>query len=588
MTDESTPNPERRRRLDAAMAEYLLAADAGRVIDAEAWLASYPDLQPELGEFLADQAGMDRLVQPLRPAAEPPADPEPTREASDDAMPPPAAADPGITAERGPAETDDGDGEPLHLPGGTRLRYFGDYELKRVLGKGGMGIVYKARQLSLNRQVALKLITAAELAGEDELRRFQNEAEAAAHLDHPNIVPIYEVGEHQGRHYFSMKLVAGESLDRRLDAYLDDPRSAAKLVAEVAEAVHHAHQRGILHRDLKPANILLDERGTPHVADFGLAKRVEGDSELTQSGAILGTPGYMAPEQTSGRRGAVTTASDVYGLGAILYALLTGRAPFAGATVLETLEQVRGRAPEPPSRTNPRVPRDLEVICLRCLEKAPHRRYSSAEALAADLRRYLAGEPILARPVGPLERAWLWCRRHPAITGLTGALALALMIGTVVSTVLAIRARAEARRADAAALRESQEKNRVLIEKRLSDRRLYAADMNLIQRAWEQGDIPRARELLQRHVPGPDRVEDEDLRGFEWHYFDRLCRSELLTIPVGAHAFSPDGRHIVIRSADEHPKGDGSRFTEHPKGTPKGTGVVLPDHLNGISLILKS
>jgi hypothetical protein len=276
-----------------------------------------------------------------------------------------------------------------------------------------MGIVYKARQMSLNRPVALKMIRATRFPTADEVRRFQNEAEAVARLDHPNIVPIFEVGQFEDQHYFSMKLIAGESLDRRLRDYATDPRSAARLVTAVAGAVHHAHQRGILHRDLKPANILVDAEAQPHVTDFGLAKRVEGGSELTQSGAIMGTPAYMAPEQASGKRGSVTTSTDIYGLGAILFALLTGRAPFGGTTVPETLEQVRELRPESPRKLNPQVPRDLEVICLKCLEKEPRRRYASADALTEDLNRWLAGEPIAARAVGGVERALLWVRRHP-------------------------------------------------------------------------------------------------------------------------------------------------------------------------------
>jgi tRNA A-37 threonylcarbamoyl transferase component Bud32 len=230
------------------------------------------------------------------------------------------------SAQPGALENPTGDGLAL----GTRIRYFGDYELLKVHGEGGMGIVYKARQLSLNRPVALKMIKAARFASDDERRRFQNEAEAVARLDHPNIVPIYEVGQFEDQHYFSMKLTSGQSLDKRLTDYTANFKGAAKLVATAASAILHAHQRGILHRDLKPANILIGPDGQPHVTDFGLAKRVEGDSELTQSGAILGTPAYMAPEQASGRRGSVTTSTDVYGLGAILYALLTGRAPFSG------------------------------------------------------------------------------------------------------------------------------------------------------------------------------------------------------------------------------------------------------------------
>jgi tetratricopeptide (TPR) repeat protein len=341
-----------------------------------------------------------------------------------------------------PLRIEDTDGDGDVLPRGTNVRYFGDYEIRRELGRGGMGVVFEARQVSLNRPVALKMLRAGVLAGGDELRRFQNEAEAIALLDHPGIVPVYEVGEHQGQHYFSMKLVGGGSLVPLIERYKDDPKAAARLVAEASEAVAHAHARGILHRDLKPANILVDEEGRPHVTDFGLAKRVEGDGELTQSGAILGTPAYMAPEQATGRRGSVTTATDVYGLGAVLYALLTGRAPFVGDSVVETLDAVRTRPPEPPARLNPRVPRDLETICLKCLEKDPRRRYATAQALADELRAWLDARPISARRVGAAERAWLWCRRKPAVAALAAAVALAVVGGA--AATIAVQARANA------------------------------------------------------------------------------------------------------------------------------------------------
>jgi serine/threonine-protein kinase len=304
-----------------------------------------------------------------------------------------------------------------------------------------MGVVYRARQRSLNRPVALKVIRAGEWASPEEVRRFRNEAEMVALLDHPHVVPVYEVGEQAGQFYFSMKLVEGGSLAEQLARFRDDPRAAAGLLATVARAVHHAHQRGVLHRDLKPSNILLDEDGRPHVTDFGLARRVEADSSLTQSGAIVGTPSYMAPEQATGLKGAVTTATDVYGLGAVLYALLTGRPPFQAENALDTLVQVREREPEPPSGVNRRVVRDLETICLKCLAKEPPRRYGSALALAEDLERFLSGKPIQARSVGVWERGVKWARRRPlAVAAVAGLAAALVLLGAGAGWVLGDRA----------------------------------------------------------------------------------------------------------------------------------------------------
>ncbi len=331
------------------------------------------------------------------------------------------------------------DNSAIHTPHSAfeRVRYFGDYELLEQIAQGGMGVVFKARQVSLNRLVALKMIRAGELANEAEVVRFRAEAEAAANLDHPNIVPIFEVGEHEGRHYFSMKLVEGGSLagaaaSRQSAANPKESaalcRDAATTIVCVARAVHYAHQRGILHRDLKPGNILIDPKGQPHVTDFGLAKRIEADSSMTLSGVILGTPSYIAPEQAAGTK-VLTTAADIYSLGAILYELLTGRPPFCGATALETLMQVREQEPKSPRAINPRVDRDLETICLKCLEKDPQRRYGSAEALAEDLERWLAHEPIQARPVTIPERVLKWAQRRPAVAALVVALHLVGLLG---------------------------------------------------------------------------------------------------------------------------------------------------------------
>ena len=321
-------------------------------------------------------------------------------------------------------------------PATTAVRYFGDYEIIRELARGGMGVVFEARQVSLNRKVALKMILAGQLAHETDVKRFYTEAEAAANLDHPGIVPIFEVGQHEGQHYFSMGFVEGQSLSQRLNEGPLAAREAAALMVAVAEAIDYAHQCGVIHRDLKPGNILLDQKGNPRVTDFGLAKKIQGDSGLTGSGQIMGTPSYMPPEQAGGQRGAVGPAADVYALGATLYALITGRPPFQAATAMDTVIQVLSDEPVPPRRLNPSIPRDLETICLKCLEKEPRRRYPSAAALAADLRRFLAGEPIAARPVTRLERAAKWARRKPTLAAAYTLGLLAVLLGGLGGTAV--------------------------------------------------------------------------------------------------------------------------------------------------------
>jgi tRNA A-37 threonylcarbamoyl transferase component Bud32 len=288
------------------------------------------------------------------------------------------------------------------------------YECLGELGRGGMAVVYKARQESLHRIVALKMILAGAHAAPEEVARFRIEAEAVAQLQHPHIVQIYETGQKDGCPYYSLEFVEGGSLARQLDGRPWSADKAARLVECLAQAIQHAHAHGIVHRDLKPGNVLLTANGQPKVTDFGVAKRLDSNLGHTRTGAVLGTPSYMAPEQAEGKR-AVGPAADVYGLGAILYELLTGRPPFHGATPLDTVLQVVSEEPTAPRRWQPTVPRDLETICLKCLEKDPRRRYASAQALSEDLLRFLAGEPIAARPPGPLGRFDRWARLRPAL-----------------------------------------------------------------------------------------------------------------------------------------------------------------------------
>src|SRR5262245_3573759 len=325
------------------------------------------------------------------------------------------------------------DSRPPPAEGPAAIRVFGDYELLEETGRGGMGVVYRARQLSLNRTVAVKMMLAGHFAGPEAIQRFRLEAESAARLQHPNIVAIHEIGEEEGQAYFSMDFIDGQSLADRVRDQPLPPREAARYLQILAEAVSFAHQHGVVHRDLKPANVLIDSFDQPRITDFGLAKHMQVETELTRSGQCLGSPQYLPPERAQGRWDAVGPRSDLYSLGAILYHLLTGRPPQAGATVAQTLALVLHADVVRPRVLNPGIPRDLETICLKCLEKNPGRRYGTGRELADELGRFLRGEPILARPISRAEKFWRWCRRHPAqtVTTLSALLILGAGLGGI-------------------------------------------------------------------------------------------------------------------------------------------------------------
>ena len=446
---------------------------------------------------------------------------------------------------------------------GTTVRYFGDYEIQSVIGRGGMGVVYRAKQVSLNRPVALKMIKSGVLADDSELRRFQNEAEAVALLDHPGIVPLYEVGEHDGQRYFSMKLIEGGNLADLLASFKDDLGVAVAMLAETTDAVQHAHIRGVLHRDLKPANILIDTARHPHITDFGLARRLEGNVEMTATGVVMGTPAYMSPEQAAGHHGAITTATDVYGLGAILYAMLTGKAPFDSDSVIESLDAVRNRLPVAPRKLNAKVHRDLELICLKCLEKNPIDRYPTAASLADDLRRFAAGESVSVRAAGFVERSAKWARRKPTLAAAYALGSLALLLGGLGgiaswqwreaerarsaaelarSQAVQSRADAELARGQAERLRSTAELQRDWIE-----RIEYGRTIEVAHQEWRDNNIAATLALLKR--------SRSDLKGWEFRYLERICHSDLMTFyghtaDLCSASFSPDGSRIVTASLD--------------------------------------
>jgi eukaryotic-like serine/threonine-protein kinase len=529
----TTPNDPTRSHdsLDAVIAVYILAVEAGDVPDRQELLDDHPGHAEALRAFFADLDRMDRVSLPLRLAA-------------------------------GPEAT--GAAEPNGHAAPASVRYFGDYALLEEIARGGMGIVYKSRQVSLNRLVALKMILAGGFASSRDIQRFRTEAESAANLDHPHIVPIYEVGEHDGQQYYAMKFVEGTSLAGHPRG---DIRAEVAGVVAVARAVHHAHQRGVLHRDLKPSNVLVDSEGTRLVTDFGLAKRLAtGDRSITETGQVLGTPRYMAPEQAAGRKN-LTVAVDVYSLGVILYERLTGRPPFTGDDVLTLLRHVRESEPPRPSSIVQGVDRDLETVVLKCLEKDPAQRYGSAEALANDLDRWLGGEPIAARPSGGLERVVKWARRRPLAATLAAVSAFAAL--AVVGLIVGWRYNIQLKKA-----RDAEMTQRDLAEQREHQARSYwyAADIGLAQRTWEAGRVTEAVALLDRHLPGPG---EEDRRGFEWFYLRHLCASALLhfrALEPDSHfkmtlSFSPDGHSLYAAKGAGFVSENRGRFGVWDAGT---------------------
>ncbi|MDB5391785.1 MAG: repeat-containing protein [Planctomycetaceae bacterium] len=514
MSDSSNAaqDPARQVLFEQALAEYLRLDEQGQPFDRLAFLAAHADLADDLRLFFRNHDSICPMTDP-----------------------PKAAEAPTIIGKSG---TD-------RVQSGTTVRYFGDYELLAEIARGGMGVVYKARQINLNRIVALKMILAGQLADDSDVKRFQAEAEAAARLDHPGIVPIFEIGQHEGQHYFSMAYVEGESLARKVANGPLPPREAAEMVRKVAEAVEYAHQKGIIHRDLKPANVLLDQAGEPRVTDFGLAKQLKADSNLTGTGQILGTPSYMPPEQAGGHVDQAGPRSDVYALGAILYCLLTGRPPFQAANPVDTLLQVLEAEPVAPRQLNPRLPRDLETICLKCLRKEPEKRYRSAAEFAEDLRRFVNHAPIVARPVGAVERTLKWARRRPAlaaliVVGLTG-------FGGVTWQLQV-------------ANREWTRAERLLDE---SQTQLYINGIELADREWVADHIDRADVTLE--------ACEQRRRGWEWDYLNQLCHPELVTIKTIADvqdlAFSRDGRLLAIPD----PGRNRVEFFDSSTGFPAGT-----------------
>jgi len=548
MTEGERSFPEENDRLSEAIARFVDGENSDA--DRQSILREFADVADELREFMRTHDQMRELANGLHNTSPYPHDLR-------------ADIDPTIDSHAAGGESETSDVRTMDTPPGTRLRYVGDYELIEELARGGMGVVYRARQVSLQRTVAVKMILSGQLATKEDIRRFRIEAEAAAELEHPNIVSVYEVGQHEGQHYFSMGFVDGTSLAAELTEGPLPARRAAEIVKEVAEAVHYAHQQRVIHRDLKPSNILLDRSRSPRVTDFGLAKRLHRDETMTSTGQVLGTPSYMPPEQATGATDRVRETADVYSLGAVLYATLTGRPPFQADNPIETMRQVLEQEPVAPRQLNPAVPRDLENICLKCLEKSRRRRYQSARELGADLDRFLQDKPVAARPIGTTSRLWRWCKRRPAIATLLALLLVSMLIGTIVSSQLAVlaeqraknaeeaRDEADARAAAEAKARQEEQRQRLKAE-RMTTHVSLNRGLDLCQRGETHEGILWLARALELVPPQANDLE-QTIRSNLGDWRQKCFPAQTITNVEGSFLrFTPNGEYaLTTKESDE-------------------------------------
>lgn len=597
----------------------LESLQRGETIDRQALAKDFPKYAAEIGKFLQDRQLLEQVASGF-------GDVEPSR----------------VTISAYEQTIDSRSGKAAFSVGES-IRYIGEYEVLEEIARGGMGIVFKARQQKLNRIVALKMILAGRLADKADVERFHREARAAGRLKHVNIVPVHEIGEHEGRQYFTMDFVEGQSLAEIIRHETLSPQKAARTVKVMAEAVQYAHHEGIVHRDLKPANVLMDQEGEPHITDFGLARMLESvdeesRAELTATGQILGTPSYMSPEQASGKQALVGPPSDIYSLGAILYASLTGRAPFVADSPVDTLLQVMRNEPVSPRDLNPSVPKDLETICLKCLSKEPHKRYGTAQELADDLNRFLEGRPVVARPVGPINKAIRWCRRNRTVATLLCLLFVSMAAGTAISVNYAVEATRLAK--SESTQRKQAEENRELAEDALEDARtqrdlatksqqeaetalkleeqarqeaedarnaeadarktaedaLQEAQLRRSEALW-QTYVARLQPMMYRFNQGeygqleamledakPQAELEPDFRGWEWHYLKNLTQQQSSRVgkteKLSEHFdWHPDTERLAVFHGNslELWAGDLPEFKKQIRQMPPGKVCFSPD-----------